>query len=92
MHRTTFTLPESWDGREIFLHFGAVKAGISVYLNGEYVGYSQGSNTPHEFDITSFVKPGVNTLAAEVYRYTDGTYLEDQDFWRMSGRPREDLN
>ena len=89
MHRTTFTLPSGWDGREIFLHFGAVKAGISVYLNVEYVGYSQGSNTPHEFDITALVKPGVNTLAAEVYRYTDGTYLEDQDMWFLSGIYRE---
>ena len=79
MHRTTFTVPDNWAGREVFLHFGAVKAGISVYINGEYVGYSQGSMTPHEFDITKFLRSGVNTLAAEVYRYTDGTYLEDQD-------------
>lgn len=89
MHRTSFTVPEDWSGREIFLHFGAVKAGISVYVNGEYVGYSQGSNTPHEFDVTAFVKPGENTLAAEVYRYTDGTYLEDQDMWFLSGIYRE---
>ena len=89
MHRTTFTVPDSWDGREIFLHFGAVKSGISVYINGEYVGYSQGSFTPHEFDITKFVKPGVNVLAAEVYRYTDGVYLEDQDMWQLCGIYRE---
>ena len=89
MHRTTFNLPASWDGREIFLHFGAAKAGIKVYVNGEYVGYSQGSNTPHEFDVTAFVKPGLNTVAAEVYRYTDGTYLEDQDMWFLSGIYRE---
>ena len=89
MHRTTFTLPESWNGREIFLHFGAAKAGIKVFVNGEYVGYSQGSNTPHEFDITKYAHAGVNTVAAEVYRYTDGTYLEDQDMWFLSGIYRE---
>lgn len=89
MHRTSFTVPDSWNGRQIFLHFGAAKAGIKVYVNGKYVGYSQGSNTPHEFDITEFVKPGVNKVAAEVYRYTDGTYLEDQDMWFLSGIYRE---
>ena len=88
-HRTTFTLPDDWNGREIFLHFGAVKAGLSVFLNGEYVGYSQGSNTPHEFDVTRFVAPGENQLTAIVYRYTDGTYLEDQDMWFLSGIYRE---
>ncbi|MBQ4348971.1 MAG: DUF4981 domain-containing protein [Clostridia bacterium] len=89
MHRTTFTVPEDWNGREIFLYFGACKAGLSVYVNGEYVGYSQGSMTPHEFDVTKFLRPGKNTLAAEVYRYTDGTYLEDQDMWFLSGIYRE---
>lgn len=89
MHRTSFNLPETWQGREIFLHFGAAKAGIKVYVNGKYAGYSQGSNTPHEFDITEFVSPGENKVAAEVYRYTDGTYLEDQDMWFLSGIYRE---
>lgn len=89
VHRTSFTVPEDWNGRQIFLHFGAVKAGLSVYVNGKYVGYSQGSNTPHEFDITDFVVPGENKVAAEVYRYTDGTYLEDQDMWFLSGIYRE---
>ncbi|MDD6011745.1 MAG: glycoside hydrolase family 2 TIM barrel-domain containing protein [Oscillospiraceae bacterium] len=89
MHRTTFTLPSDWEGREIFLHFGAAKSGLAVYVNGEYVGYSQGSNTPHEFDVTKFVKPGVNLVAAELYRYTDGTYLEDQDMWSLCGIYRE---
>ncbi len=89
VHRTSFTLPEDWSERETFIHFGACKAGLSVYVNGKYVGYSQGSFTPHEFDITRFVKPGVNTVAAEVYRYTDGTYLEDQDMWFLSGIYRE---
>lgn len=89
MHRTTFTLPEDWDGREIFLHFGACKSGLAVYVNGEYVGYSQGSFTPHEFDVTKYLHKGVNTVAAEVYRYTDGTYLEDQDMWWLCGIYRE---
>ncbi len=89
MHRTKFNLPSSWDGRQIFLHFGAVKSGIKVYVNGKYVGYSQGSFTPHEFDVTDYVKSGTNTVAAEVYRYTDGTYLEDQDMWSLCGIYRE---
>lgn len=89
MHRTSFDLPEDWTSREIFLHFGAAKAGIKVFVNGEYVGYSQGSFTPHEFDITKYVHAGKNTVAAEVYRYTDGTYLEDQDMWFLSGIYRE---
>ncbi len=88
-HRTTFTLPDSFLGREIFLHFGAVKAGLEVWVNGKRVGYSQGSNTPHEFDVTAFVRPGENQLTAIVYRYTDGTYLEDQDMWFLSGIYRE---
>ncbi len=88
-HRTTFTLPQAWADREIFLHFGAVKAGLEVYINGAYVGYSQGSNTPHEFDVTKYVVPGENQLTAIVYRYTDGTYLEDQDMWFLSGIYRE---
>ena len=89
MHRTYFEVPENWDGREIFLHFGAAKAGLRVFVNGQYVGYSQGSFTPHEFDITDFIVPGKNTLAAEVFRYTDGTYLEDQDMWWLCGIYRE---
>jgi len=88
-HRTTFTLPETFAGRETFLHFGAVKAGLEVWVNGKRVGYSQGSNTPHEFDVTAFVRPGQNQLTAIVYRYTDGTYLEDQDMWFLSGIYRE---
>ncbi|MCM1543851.1 MAG: DUF4981 domain-containing protein [Ruminococcus sp.] len=88
-HRRSFNLPESWTQRETFLHFGAAKAGLAVYVNGEYVGYSQGSNTPHEFNITKYVKAGENQVTAIVYRYTDGTYLEDQDMWFMNGIYRE---
>lgn len=89
VHRTVFTLPDSWSGREIFLHFGAAKSGLEVYVNGKRVGYSQGANTPHEFDVTDFVKPGENQLTAVLYRYTDGSYLEDQDMWWMCGIYRE---
>ena len=89
MHRTYFEVPENWKGRKIFLHFGAAKAGLRVFVNGQYVGYSQGSFTPHEFDVTDFVTEGNNTVAAEVFRYTDGTYLEDQDMWWLCGIYRE---
>ncbi|MCQ2462731.1 MAG: DUF4981 domain-containing protein [Clostridia bacterium] len=89
VYRTAFTVPESFEGRETFLHFGAAKAGLEVYVNGKYVGYSQGSNTPHEFDITPYIHPGENLLTAVVYRYTDGTYLEDQDMWFLSGIYRD---
>lgn len=85
VHRTTFDIPESWSEREIFLHFGAAKAGLEVYVNGQRVGYSQGSSTPHEFDVTKYVHAGENQLTAVVYRYTDGTYLEDQDMWFLCG-------
>ena len=84
-----FTLPASFYGRQIFIHFGAVKAGLELYINGKRVGYSQGSNTPHEFDITDKVEQGENRVTAIVYRYTDGTYLEDQDMWFFSGIYRD---
>lgn len=89
IHRTKFFLPENSDNREIFIFFGAVKAGLELFVNGKRVGYSQGSNTPHEFNITNYVCDGENQVTAVVYRYTDGTYLEDQDMWFMSGIYRE---
>ena len=89
VYRRTFTLPESFEGKEIFINFGAVKAGFFLYLNGRRVGYSQGSMTPAEFDITDYVVSGLNQLTVEVYRYTDGTYLEDQDMWFLSGIYRD---
>ncbi|MBQ7580942.1 MAG: DUF4981 domain-containing protein [Clostridia bacterium] len=89
VHTRTFVLPESFKNRRTFIHFGAVKAGLELYVNGRRVGYSQGSNTPHEFEITDFVAPGENRVTAVVYRYTDGTYLEDQDMWFMSGIYRD---
>ncbi len=88
-YRRTFVLPGSWLDRQVFLHFGGVNSAFYVWINGQEVGYSQGSKTPAEFDITSYVRPGENTLAVEVYRWSDGSYLEDQDFWRLSGIERD---
>lgn len=89
-YRKAFELPADFDGREIFIHFGAAKAALEVYVNGSYVGYSQGSMTPHEFNITKYVKSGEeNIICAKVYRYSDGTYLEDQDMWWLCGIYRE---
>jgi beta-galactosidase len=84
-YRREFSIPADWDGREIFMHFEGVKSSFYLWVNGRQVGYSQGSMTPAEFDITKHVKPGKNLVAAEVYRWSDGSYLEDQDFWRLSG-------
>jgi beta-galactosidase len=88
-YRTRFSIPPGWDGREIFLHFGAVKSAGYLWVNGDFVGYTQGSKTPAEFDVTRFVHQGENLLALEVYRWSDGSYLEDQDFWRLSGIERD---
>ncbi len=88
-YRRTFTLPQNFEGKEIFLHFGAAKSALEVYVNGQSVGYSQGSMTPHEFDITRYVKSGENLVCAKVYRYSDATYIEDQDMWWLCGIYRE---
>lgn len=84
-YRRDFTIPADWDGKEIFLHFDGVYSGIYVWINGKKVGYSQGANNVAEFNITSYVKAGDNTIAAEVYRWTDASYIEDQDMFRLSG-------
>jgi len=88
-YRRTFDLPERFSDKEVFIHFGAVKSAFYLYINGERVGYSQGSMTPAEFDITSYLRPGENRVAVEVYRFSDGTYLEDQDMWFLSGIYRD---
>ena len=93
-YRRSFLLPQQWswspgNGQKIFLHFEGVDAGFYLWINGQKVGYSQGSRTPAEFDITPFLKSGENQIAVEVYRYTDGALLEDQDFWRLSGIYRD---
>jgi len=84
-YRKEFTVSDNWDGRQIFLHFDGVKSAFYVWINGCFVGYSEGSMTAAEFDVTEYLKPGKNTVAAEVYRWSDGSYLEDQDMWRLSG-------
>ena len=88
-YKTEFTIPCTWDGREIFIHFDGVKSAFYTWINGEKVGYSQGSMTPTEFNITKYLHEGNNTLAVEVYRWSDGSYLEDQDMWRLSGIYRD---
>ncbi|HET8656436.1 MAG TPA: glycoside hydrolase family 2 TIM barrel-domain containing protein [Longimicrobiaceae bacterium] len=88
-YRHTFTVPADWDGREVYLHFGAVSSAFYLWVNGQKVGYNQGSKTAGEFDVTRYVHPGENQLAAEVYRWSDASYLEDQDFWRLSGITRD---
>ena len=88
-YRRTFTVPEAWAGRRVFLHFAGVKSAFYLWLNGQKVGYSQGSMTPAEFDVTPYLQDGENVLAVEVYRWSDGSYLEDQDIWRFSGIYRD---
>ncbi|MFX0022404.1 MAG: glycoside hydrolase family 2 TIM barrel-domain containing protein [Candidatus Hermodarchaeota archaeon] len=84
-YRTEFTIPRDWENREIFIHFEGVKSAFYIWVNGKKVGYSQGSMTPAEFNITNFIIKGKNIIAVEVYRWSDGSYLEDQDMWRFSG-------
>lgn len=88
-YKRTFEVPQSWDGRQIFVTFGAVKSAFYLWVNGKKVGYSQGSKLPAEFDLTPYVKQGQNSIALEVYRWSDGSYLECQDFWRLSGIQRD---
>ncbi|NHJ39763.1 MAG: DUF4981 domain-containing protein, partial [Asgard group archaeon] len=84
-YRREFEIPNDWNGREIFLHFAGVESAFYVWINGQLVGYSQGSMTPAEFNITKYLKKNDNVIAVEVYRWSDGSYLEDQDMWRLSG-------
>lgn len=84
-YRHQFSVPKNWDGREVYIHFDGVQSAFYLWVNGKKVGYSQGSRTPAEFNITAYLKKGNNQLAVEVYRWSDGSYLEDQDFWRLSG-------
>lgn len=90
-YRRSFTLPEVWHEGQTFLRFEGVMSAFYVWVNGERVGYSQGSMEPSEFNITKYLKTGENQIAIEVYRYSDGSYLEDQDFWRFGGIHRDVL-
>ncbi len=87
----TFEVPAEWKGMRVILHFGGVYSAMFVWVNGQTVGYSQDSRLPAEFDITGVLKPGQNRLAVEVYKLCDGSYIEDQDFWRLSGIHRDVL-
>ncbi|HEY9230730.1 MAG TPA: sugar-binding domain-containing protein, partial [Blastocatellia bacterium] len=84
-YRRTFTVPADWQGRQVFLIFNGVNSAFYVWVNGKRVGYSQDSRLPAEFNVTRLLTAGENLVAVEVYRWCDGSYLEDQDFWRMSG-------
>ncbi len=88
-YKHSFKIPESWQNKEIFIHFAGVNSAFYFWINGEMVGYHEDSKTPAEFNITKYLKLGKNELALEVYRWCDGSYLEDQDFWRLSGIERD---
>lgn len=90
-YRTTFSLPARFSGSDVILHFGSVTGCIYLWINGKQVGMSKASKTPAEFNITKYLVPGTNTLAVQVFRWHDGSYLEDQDFWRISGIERDVL-
>lgn len=89
LYRRNFEFPDAWRGRQIFLVFEGVDSAFYAWINGETVGYSQGSRLPAEFNITPYIRSGENTLTVMVYRWSDGSYLEDQDMWRLSGIYRD---
>ena len=84
-YRTDFVVPPAWAGRRVVIHFAGVSSAFYLWLNGEPVGYSEGSRTPAEFELTDLLAEGANVLAVQVFKHSDGSYLEDQDFWRLSG-------
>ncbi|MBR8534265.1 DUF4981 domain-containing protein [Carboxylicivirga sediminis] len=88
-YKHRFSIDASWKSKRVFIHLGAVKSAMYLWVNGQKVGYSQGSKLPAEFEITNYIKEGTNDLALEVYRWSDGSYLECQDFWRLSGIERD---
>ncbi len=88
-YKRTFEIPDDWKGKDVIIHFGAVSSCLNLWVNGQYVGYSEDSKTPAEFNITKYLKEGKNSVSAEVFRWSDASYLEDQDFWRMSGITRD---
>jgi beta-galactosidase len=90
-YQRTFTIPEDWNDMNVTLHFGGVSSGFKVWLNGKFLGYGEDSFLPSEFNITPYLQPGENILSVQVIRWSDGTFLEDQDHWRLSGIQREVL-
>lgn len=87
-YRRTITIPADWKGQQVIAHFGSVTSNMYLWINGKFVGYSEDSKLAAEFDITKFVKPGENLIAFQCFRWCDGSYDEDQDFWRLSGVAR----
>jgi beta-galactosidase len=88
-YRRKFTVPNGWNEGQVFIHFDGVKSAYFVWVNGKKVGYSQGSMTPAEFNITEYLQKDENVLAVQVFRWSDAAYIEDQDFWRLSGIYRD---
>ncbi len=88
-YRRTFTLPQGWDAKNVFLHFDGLYSAAFVWVNGKYVGYTQGGNNDHEFDISSHVRTGENNICVQVFRWSDASYLEGQDMFHMSGLHRD---
>ena len=88
-YRMNFSVPEDWNGKDVIVHFGSVTGAMYLYINGQPVGFSKVSKTAAEFNITKYLSKGNNILAAQVYRWHDGSYLEDQDFWRLTGIERD---
>lgn len=88
-YKRSFELPEAWQDQRVYLYLGAIKSAYYVWINGDYVGFAQDSKSPSEFDITEFAQSGLNEIAIEVYRWSDGTFLELQDMWRLSGITRD---
>ena len=89
LYHRKFKISKEWNDKEVFIHFGAVNSAFYIWINGVKVGYSEGSKTPAEFNITKYINSGTNTIMLQVIRWSDGTYLEDQDFWRLSGIERD---
>lgn len=88
-YRKEIEIPKHWSGKEIYIHFGSATSSLSLYVNGKFVGYSEDSKVEAEFNVTRYLKPGKNLIAFQLTRWCDGSYLEDQDFWRFSGLARE---
>lgn len=88
-YRRTITIPDDWDGRQVIAHFGSVTSNIYLYVNGEFAGYAEDSKVAAEFDITPYIHKGDNLIAFQCFRWCDGSWCEDQDFWRLSGVARE---
>lgn len=87
-YKRSFNLPTGWKSKDVFLRFGAVNSFFYCWINEQYIGFSKDSKTPAEFDITAYLKPGENTVSVQVFRFSDGTYLEGQDMWKLSGIER----